>query len=106
MDLLIDISGVTFQVSQEVKEKLDGEKKQRRDKDGAPMWTVQVFAQDSKGGEVINITLAGQKPAVKVGQLVVPVGLQALPWNQEKRHGVAFRATELRNPPAASKQAA
>lgn len=102
MRLFINTENVQFQVSQEVKEKLDGDKKQKHDRNsGAPMWTVQVIALDSNGAEVINVTVAGEKPSVSVGQLVTPVELQALPWVQDKRHGVAFRAAELR--PATTK---
>jgi hypothetical protein len=51
---------------------------------------------DETGGEVITITTAGEKPAVTVGQLVVPVSLEAIPWATNGRNGVAFRATELK----------
>jgi hypothetical protein len=45
---------------------------------------------------VIAITTAGEKPDVKVGQLVSVSNLEALPWATNGRNGVAFRAIELR----------
>ena len=63
---------------------------------GRLMWATQVFVLDETGGEVITITTAGEKPGVKVGQLVAPVQLEAIPWATNGRNGVAFRAIELR----------
>ena len=60
------------------------------------MWTTQVMALDETGGEVLAITVAGIKPSVTVGQIVKPVGLEAIPWNNNGKHGVAFRAVELK----------
>ena len=44
----------------------------------------------------IAITTAGEKPNVKVGQLVAVSKLEALPWAANGRNGVAFRATEIK----------
>jgi hypothetical protein len=101
MRLMVDMSKVQFQVSREATEKLDNERKQKRNRDGAPMWTVQVIALDPMGAEVINVSIAGEKPNVTVGQPVTPVELEALPWNTNGKHGVAFRAVELRKVAAA-----
>jgi len=48
------------------------------------------------GGEVLSISVAGIVPSVTVGQTVKPVGLEAIPWNNNGKHGVAFRAVELK----------
>lgn len=61
---------------------------------GLPLWQVQVMALDASGGEVVAITVAGQ-PKVSVGSLVKVDGLTALPWSQEGRSGVAFRAESV-----------
>ncbi|MGL6234936.1 MAG: hypothetical protein ACRC20_06290 [Segniliparus sp.] len=63
---------------------------------GLPLWQVQVMALDSSGGEVVAITVAGQ-PNVVVGSPVKVEGLTALPWSQEGRSGVAFRAESIRS---------
>jgi hypothetical protein len=69
---------------------------------GRPMWSTQVFVLDDDGGEVITITTAGEKPNVKVGQLVAVSKLEALPWATNGRNGVAFRAEEIKAAPGLS----
>ena len=97
MRLFVDTSKVTFMVTKPAEAKLDQHGQQRHRKaDGSPMWTTQVTALDETGGEVISITVAGQKPEVTVGQMVVPVGLEAIPWKTDRGHGIAYRAEELR----------
>jgi hypothetical protein len=102
MRLTIDISGVQCQVTKNPEQKLDQNGKQKIDRDGRPMWTTQVMALDVTGGEVLAVTVAGEKPSVTVGQTVKPVGLEAIPWNNNGRNGVAYRAVELK-PVAAGK---
>jgi hypothetical protein len=62
---------------------------------GLPLWQVQLMALDSSGGDVIAVTVAGD-PNVTVGQPVQVDGLVALPWSQEGRSGIAFRADAIR----------
>jgi len=100
MRLIVDISNVQFQVTSNPKEKTDQTGKQKFNVDGQPMWTTQVLAQDGENGEVLQVSVAGGKPTVAVGQQVRPLGLEAIPWNNNGKHGVAFRATEIR--PASS----
>lgn len=98
MRLYVDISKVTFTVTKNPEPKNDqnGQQKHRRD-DGAPMWVTQVMALDEEtGGEMLSVTVAGQMPNVSVGQMVSPVELEAIPWATNGRHGVAYRAAELR----------
>jgi hypothetical protein len=96
MRLYVDTSKVTFMVNKPSEPKNDQDGKQRhRKEDGRPMWTVQVTALDETGGEVIAITVAGEKPEFTVGQMVNPVGLQAIPWSTNGRSGVAWRADEV-----------
>lgn len=96
MELSVDITGKTFLVTLDPGPKKDAKGNQRTERDtGRPMWTTQVCAMDASGGETITITTAGIKPEVTVGQFVNPVHLVAMPWVQENRHGVAFRAIEL-----------
>ncbi|GIJ44524.1 hypothetical protein Val02_14100 [Virgisporangium aliadipatigenens] len=103
--LYIDTSGKQVQVSRDPEEKKDQNGNQRNEKNtGRLMWSTQVFVLDETGGEVIAITTAGEKPSVKVGQLVTVQQLEAIPWATNGRNGVAFRAIELKPAgPASSK---
>lgn len=96
MRLSIDTSGVQCQVTKNPEQKLDQNGKQKIDREGRPMWTTQVMALDATGGEVLAIVVPGEKPTATVGQVVKPVGLEAIPWNNNGKHGVAFRAVELK----------
>jgi hypothetical protein len=97
MKLFIDTSRTTFTVTRGVEEKVDNETKRQKTNraTGELLWTVQVMALDASGGEVIMVTLAGNPPKVTVGQTVSPVELEAIPWAQGSRNGVAYRASEL-----------
>ena len=96
MKLMLDISRTTFTVTRGVEEKVDEDGRQKKQrKTNEPLWTVQVMALDPSGGEVLNVTVAGAPPKVSVGQAVFPAELEAIPWNQGQRHGVAFRCASL-----------
>ncbi|MBU3750549.1 MAG: hypothetical protein FGM52_08865 [Mycobacterium sp.] len=62
---------------------------------GQPLWQVQLMALDASGGDVIAVTVAGD-PNLMVGQPVQVDGLVALPWSQDGRSGIAFRAEAIR----------
>ena len=59
-----------------------------------PLYAAQLLALDDTGGEVLNITVAGD-PKVTVTQPVSVSGLVAIPWAQGDRSGVAFRADAI-----------
>jgi len=91
--LLRDMPG---QVTKVAEEKRDMNGRQRVDKrTGQALFTVQVMVLDETGGEVINVTVAGFPPKVTLGQQVHLVELEAIPWVQDGRNGVAFRAKEI-----------
>ena len=97
MKLYVDTSNKQVTVSRESVEKADQNGRQRIERGtGRPMWSTQVFVLDDDGGEVIAVTTAGEKPNVKVGQLVSLSKLEALPWATNGRNGVAFRASEIK----------
>jgi hypothetical protein len=97
MKLYVDTSTKQVTVSKEASEKTEQNGRQRTERGtGRPMWSTQVFVLDDDGGEVISITTAGEKPNVKVGQLVTVSALEALPWATNGRNGVAFRAQEIK----------
>jgi hypothetical protein len=98
MKLIISTNEKQVTVSREAVEKADGQSGRQKVERGTgrPMWSTQVFVLDDDGGEVIAITTAGEKPNVRVGQLVSLSKLEALPWATNGRNGVAFRAEEIK----------
>ena len=96
MKLVIDLQGKTFTVTKEAVEKQDQNGRQKQDRvTGEPLWTVQVMALDETGGEMLNVTVAGQMPRVQVGTSVGLVELEAIPWATNGKNGVAFRAKSI-----------
>src|SRR6266498_1319217 len=98
MKLYVDTNGKQVSVTKDPTEKLvgpNGRQKTERNT-GRPMWSTQVFVLDDDSGEVITVTTAGEKPNVKVGQVVAVSKLEALPWATNGRNGVAFRAEEIK----------
>jgi hypothetical protein len=69
---------------------------------GLPMWTTELTALTDRGASVIQVTTVSQTiPVVSVGEIVVPDGLEALPWTNkdrdgELRTGIAYRASALK----------
>ncbi|ARR77852.1 regulatory protein [Mycobacterium intracellulare subsp. yongonense] len=55
---------------------------------------MQLMALDVDGGDVLSVTVPGA-PKVAVGQQVSVTGLVALPWSQDGRSGIAFRAETI-----------
>jgi len=98
MKLYVDTNGKQVSVTKDSVEKLDGPNGRQKQERGTGrlMWSTQVFVLDDDGGEVITITTAGEKPNVKVGQVVAVSKLEALPWATNGRNGVAFRAEEIK----------
>jgi hypothetical protein len=105
MKLLIDTAGVQFTVGREVQPKTDQNGVQRVERNTqVPMWSVQLVALDDGGAEVINVTVvAAEPPNLTKKTLVTPVELQAIPWAQNGRNGVAYRASAIK--PAGGKSA-
>ena len=104
MKLHIETSAKQVTVTREPVEKTDGTSGRQKTEraTGRPMWSTQVFVLDDDGGEVIAVTTAGERPNVKVGQLVLLSRLEALPWATNGRNGVAFRAEEIKAAPGMS----
>jgi hypothetical protein len=97
MKLRIDTAGVSFVCTRAPEQRLafdSGQPKMSRDT-GLPLWQVQLMALDVSGADVIAVTVPGD-PNVTVGQPVQVEGLVALPWSQESRSGIAFRADAIR----------
>ncbi|HEY6576014.1 MAG TPA: hypothetical protein VI029_14000 [Mycobacterium sp.] len=97
MKLSMDTAGVSFVCTRAPEPRIafdTGQAKTDRET-GLPLWQVQLMALDTSGGDVIAVTVAGD-PNVTVGQPVQVDGLVALPWSQEGRSGIAFRADAIR----------
>ena len=97
MKLKIDASGVSFICTRAAEQRIafdTGQPKVDRET-GQPLWQVQLMALDSSGADVIAVTVPGD-PNITVGQPAQIDGLVALPWSQDGRSGVAFRADSLR----------
>ena len=60
-----------------------------------PEWTVEVLAMDSERGEVIRVTVTGDQPKVSQGHPVQFSELEAIPWANNGRNGVAYRAAAI-----------
>ena len=97
MRYLLDTSSYSFQVTRAAEARKDfGKDVQKVDREtGRPQWVVELLAQDSERGEVIRVTVAGDQPKVSPGQSVRIEGLEAIPWNNNGKYGVAFRATAI-----------
>jgi hypothetical protein len=96
MQLRIDTEGVAFFCTKPPEPKVDfetGVVKADRDS-GEHLWRTQLAAVDPTGGEIVQVTVAGE-PQVAVGAPVQVTGLVAIPWTQGDRSGVAFRAERI-----------
>ena len=96
MKLKIDTAGVSFTCTRAPEQRVNFDTGQPRvDKaTGLPLWLVQVMALDQSGGDVISVTVAGE-PKVSTGRAVTVAGLVALPWSQDGRSGIAYRADAI-----------
>jgi hypothetical protein len=94
--LKIDTARVSFTCTRAPQQRVNFDTGQPRvDKaTGLPLWLVQVMALDESGGDVISVTVAGE-PKVSTGRAVTVTGLVALPWSQDGRSGIAYRADAI-----------
>ena len=99
MELNIDVTGKEFIVTRDPAPKLDASQEQRTDKaTGLPTWSTQVCVTDNTGGEIINISTAGDKPQVYTGEDATVEGLIAIAWHTNGRSGIAYKATTITPP--------
>ena len=97
MRLMIDTSAVAFTATKAPEPRRDyGKTEQRTDRStGRPEWVVEALAMDSEGGVVIKVTVAGDQPRMTQGQPVRFESLEAIPWNNNGKSGVAYRAASV-----------
>ncbi|AFS16432.1 MULTISPECIES: hypothetical protein [Mycobacterium] len=96
MRLRIDTSGTRFIVTRAAEPRLNFDTGSPKvdTATGVPLYAAQLLALDDTGGEVLNVTVAGD-PKIGVTQQVSVSGLVAIPWAQGDRNGVAFRADAI-----------
>jgi hypothetical protein len=100
--LMLDTTNVSYEVSINAQPKRDQNNGQKIDRmSGLPMWSVVLYALGDGWAGVMDVTVTAQeRPAATVRQQVVPVGLEALPWTNERdgktRSGIAYKATDLK----------
>ena len=106
MNLVLKDSRWTFTVTRAAEPKTEfggsQQKVDRRTKQ--PEWVVEVLAMDPERGEVIRVTVTGEQPKVSQGQPVRFEDLEAIPWNNNGKNGVAYRAASIQ--PVAQSRAA
>lgn len=97
MRLMVDTSRMTFMVSKAAEPRMEmGNQRQKTNKEtGQPEWSVGLFAMDENDGEVIRVTVAGDQPKVSQGQPVTVKNLEAIPWSNNGKFGVAYRAASI-----------
>ena len=106
MRLVLDTSKVAFTVTKAAEPKTEfgsGQQKMNR-ASNLPEWVVEVLALDPEHGEVIRVTVTGDQPKVSQGHVVTFTELEAIPWANNGRNGVAYRAASIQ--PAAQSRAA
>jgi hypothetical protein len=105
-----DTAGWSYNVSNEPMPKRGGSNGSQKteSKTGRPMWTTQIVGLfPGEGATVLEVTTAGARPEVSVGQMVQPVDLTAIPYLSGGGTGfngrpepveiaIAWRASELR----------
>jgi hypothetical protein len=106
MRLVLDTAKVAFTVTRAAEPKTEfGSERQKMNRASKlPEWVVEVLAMDSEHGEVIRVTVTGDQPKVSQGQPVRFEELEAIPWANNGRNGVAYRAAAIH--PAAQSRAA
>ena len=97
MRLKLNTTKTTFMVSKAAEPKMElGNRQQKVDRQTQqPQWVVELFALDESGGEVIRVTVTGIEPKVSQGQPVNVEELEAVPWSNNGRSGVAYRAASI-----------
>jgi len=97
MRLMVDTSQFTFMVSKPAEPRMEmGNQRQRTTKGtGQPEWVVGLFVMDGSDGDAIRVTVAGDQPKVAQGQPVLVRELEAIPWSNDGRSGVAYRASSI-----------
>jgi hypothetical protein len=63
---------------------------------GRTVFQVGLCLMSGGAADVVNVSVAGEPSGVQLGTPVQVRDLVATPWENEGRHGIAFRAAEIR----------
>jgi hypothetical protein len=63
---------------------------------GQTMFQVGLCLMAGSSADVVNVSVPGEPSGVKLGMPVQVRDLMATPWENDGRHGIAFRASEIR----------
>ncbi|UED85847.1 hypothetical protein [Streptomyces profundus] len=63
---------------------------------GKTVYQVGLCLMAGTSADVVNVSVPGEPNGVQVGVPVQVRDLVATPWENDGRHGVAFRATEIK----------
>ncbi|MFF3640336.1 hypothetical protein [Streptomyces sp. NPDC002564] len=75
----------------------------RVDRDtGKTLYQVGLCLMAGTSADVVNVSVPGEPSGVQNGTPVSVRDLVAIPWENEGRHGIAYRAAEIRPLQAAS----
>ncbi len=88
LENVIAVSGATADVD------LDG--KPRANRDGLPVYVVQVAVTYDGAASLLKVKVAGEPPKVSVGMPVAFVGLVGTQWAMADRYGISWSAREIR----------
>lgn len=70
----------------------------RTDRDGRPVFLVSVALRVADGGRkavVIEVATTEEPKGVEIGTPVRLVGLDAVPWEMNNRHGLSYKAAAV-----------
>ncbi|MYT72454.1 MULTISPECIES: hypothetical protein [unclassified Streptomyces] len=69
----------------------------RVDRDtGKTLYQVGLCLMAGTSADVVNVSVPGEPSGVQNGTPVAVRDLVAIPWENEGRHGIAYRAAEIR----------
>ncbi|GHA33310.1 hypothetical protein GCM10010372_36700 [Streptomyces tauricus] len=63
---------------------------------GKTVYQVGLCLMAGGSADVVNVSVAGEPVGIQLGMPVAVRDLVATPWENDGRHGVAFRAAEIR----------
>ncbi|MBQ0828186.1 SCO3933 family regulatory protein [Streptomyces tagetis] len=63
---------------------------------GKTVYQVGLCLMAGTSADVVNVSVAGEPAGVQLGMPVAVRDLVAMPWENDGRHGIAFRAAEIR----------
>ncbi|MGW5675412.1 SCO3933 family regulatory protein [Streptomyces sp. NPDC003860] len=63
---------------------------------GKTMYQVGLCLMTGASADIVNVSVPGEPTGVQLGMPVQVRDLIAMPWENDGRHGIAFRADEIK----------